>query len=463
MAGGVVRLMGERKMSVSKTLKIVAAVLGVMLCMGAGILLYQVKKSPGSVSRNMDLGNKYLLAEDYDSAISAFSKAIAIDGMNADAYIGRGDAYKAKEEYANAWADYEKAQDISGDTNILRNRIGPTVITVVSPDGAGVDGAAVRLIGSDHSYDFVTDSTGSISEVVFPEKYSVEINKESYETVKTELSAESGGIVVDQIEIKFVDEVAGAVEAVGAAQANKDRTFMGITTLEQGVESRIDANGSTYRIRYDDAGTNDGCVRLNLYVNDIVESYSNDSVMGPFQIDVYVTDIDISDSYYNIAVTFIGEDSESRTALFAFNDSDISMIGEFDGWLVPESASGDGTVLLEFDIGVAMRDYGSFVARPEISVHDLSAEQVKVHSGRKLKFDSAYEDGFVVPLTSNLTVYADVNCTSAVGTIPAGTSVRCEYPEVTAYGKLHVTGGSVSGYVTRSMLKESCQGMALAG
>lgn len=79
MAGGVVRLMGERKMSVSKTLKIVTAVLGVLLCMGAGILLYQVKKSPGSVSRNMDLGNKYLLAEDYDSAISAFSKAIAID------------------------------------------------------------------------------------------------------------------------------------------------------------------------------------------------------------------------------------------------------------------------------------------------------------------------------------------------------------------------------------------------
>ena len=455
--------MGERKMSVSKALKIVAAILGVLFCMGAGILLYQVKKSPGSVSRNMDLGNKYLLAEDYDSAISAFSKAIAIDGMNADAYIGRGDAYKAKEEYANAWADYEKAQDISGDTNILRNRIGPTVITVVSPDGAGVDGAAVRLIGSDHSYDFVTDSTGSISEVVFPEKYSVEINKESYETVKTELSAESGGIVVDQIEIKFVDEVAGAVEAVGAAQANKDRTFMGITTLEQGVESRIDANGSTYRIRYDDAGTTDDCVRLNLYVNDIAESYSNDSVWGLFQIDVYVTDIDISDSYYNIAVTFIGEDTESKTALFAFNDDDISMIGEFDGWLVPESASGDGTVLLEFDIGVAMRDYGSFVARPEISVHDLSAEQVKVHSGRKLKFDSAYEEGFVVPLTSNLTVYADINCTSAVGTIPAGTSVSCEYPEVTAYGEFYVTGGSVSGYVNRSMLKESCEGIGLAG
>ena len=426
-------------------------------------MITQISSGTASYTRNLDLGNKYLLSEDYDSAISAFSKAIEIDSMNADAYIGRGDAYKAKEEYANAWADYEKAQDISGDTNILRNRIGPTVITVVSPDGAGVDGAAVRLVGSDHSYDFVTDSTGSISEVVFPEKYSVEINKESYETVKTELSAESGGIVVDQIEIKFVDEVAGAVEAVGAAQANKDNTFMGITTLEQGVESRIDANGSTYLIRYDIIEKNSVRVALNLYVNDVVESYGNDSVPDPYQVDVYVTDIDISDSYYNIITVISGEDSITTTAIFAFNDNAIHMIGEFDGWLVPESASGDGTVLLEFDIGMMMRDYGNFYARPEISVRDLSAEQVKVHSGRKLKFDSAYEEGFIVSLASNLTVYADVNCTSAVGTIPAGTSVRCEYPEVTAYGKLHVTGGSVSGYVTHKMLKDSCEGMALYG
>ena len=238
---------------------------------------------------------------------------------------------------------------------------------------------------------------------------------------------------------------------------------MGITTLEQGVESRIDANGSTYLIRYDITEKNSVRVALNLYVNDVVESYGNDSVPDPYQVDVYVTDIDISDSYCNIITVISGEDSITTTAIFAFNDNAIHMIGEFDGWLVPESASGDGTVLLEFDIGMMMRDYGNFYARPEISVRDLSAEQVKVHSGRKLKFDSAYEEGFIVSLASNLTVYADVNCTSAVGTIPAGTSVRCEYPEVTAYGKLHVTGGSVSGYVTHKMLKDSCEGMALYG
>ena len=195
-------------MSVRQKLKRVIAVLGVLLCVEIGFLAYQMNDSAGSVSRNLDLGNKYLLAEDYDSAISAFSKAIEIDSMNADAYIGRGDAYKAKEDYANAWADYEKAQELSGDTDLLRNKIGATEITVVAPNGSGVDGAAVQLIGSDHSYDFVTDSAGQISEVIFPEKYSVEINKESFETAKTELSAENGGIAVGQIKLKSVYEKA---------------------------------------------------------------------------------------------------------------------------------------------------------------------------------------------------------------------------------------------------------------
>ena len=189
-------------MSVRQKLKKVIAVLCVLLSVEVGFFAFQMNSSANRVSRNLDLGNKFLLAEDYDSAISAFSKAIEIDSMNADAYIGRGDAYKAKEDYANAWADYEKAQGISGDANILWNKIGPTEITVVAPNGEGVDGAAVQLKGSDHSYEFVTDSAGHISEVIFPEKYGVEVNKETYETAKTELSAENGGIAVGQIQLK---------------------------------------------------------------------------------------------------------------------------------------------------------------------------------------------------------------------------------------------------------------------
>ena len=131
-------------MSARQILKRVIAVLSMLLCVEVGFLAFQMNSSANRVTRNLDLGNKYLLAEDYDGAISAFSKAIEIDSMNADAYIGRGDAYKAKGDYEKAWDDYKKAQELSGNTSILRDKIGQTDITVVSEDGEGVDGATIN-------------------------------------------------------------------------------------------------------------------------------------------------------------------------------------------------------------------------------------------------------------------------------------------------------------------------------
>lgn len=137
------------------------------LCFEIGFCLYQINSGTAVFSRNLNLGHKFLLSQDYDNAIRAFSKAIEIDGMNADAYIGRGDAYKAKGDYVSAWADYEKAQELSGDTDILGRKIGQTNLTIVSEDGDGIDGAAIKLNGNTHSYELVTDSSGSVSEILF--------------------------------------------------------------------------------------------------------------------------------------------------------------------------------------------------------------------------------------------------------------------------------------------------------
>ena len=164
--------------------------------------MYQINSGTNAFARNLDLGNKYLLSEDYDSAISAFSKAIEIDSMNADAYIGRGDAYKAKGDYASAWEDYEKAQELSGNHDIIRDKIGLIEINVVSEDGSGVDGASVKLSGSDHSYEFVTNSSGRISEVIFPEKYKMEVVKDKFDPVEVELSTEEGGAEIGQIQLR---------------------------------------------------------------------------------------------------------------------------------------------------------------------------------------------------------------------------------------------------------------------
>ena len=185
-----------------KSLKHIILALSAFLCVEIGLLIYQINSGTTAYARNLDLGNKYLLSEDYDNAISAFSKAIEIDAMSADAYIGRGDAYRAKGDYVSAWEDYEKAEEISGDTSILGKKIGLTEITVISEDGKAVDDVAIVLTGKEHSYNLTTDENGHVSEVLFPEKYNVEITKENYEPAKIELSAEKGGSSVGQIQLE---------------------------------------------------------------------------------------------------------------------------------------------------------------------------------------------------------------------------------------------------------------------
>ncbi len=68
-----------------------------------------------------DLGMRYLEEQNYEEAIVAFTAAIEIDPNQADAYIGRGDAYFAwaekessSEKYQSAMSDYETAERLRG-------------------------------------------------------------------------------------------------------------------------------------------------------------------------------------------------------------------------------------------------------------------------------------------------------------------------------------------------------------
>ena len=263
-----------------------------------------------------------------------------------------------------------------------------------------------------------------------------------------------------------VYEAFGVEEETTAPSDNNDNTFMGISPLNPGVEISTASNGNTYRIRYESTEKSDEYVGLNLYVNDISESYSLDAVYYPSIENVYVTDIDINDSYCNIVVVIYGEDDDSSTYIFAFNDNEMHLITEFHGRLVPESVDGGGNALLVYWIGMGIRDYGSFTVRPEISVHDLSAELVQLHSGRSIYSEtgSTYEEEYIIPLYSDLTVYAEPSCISIKDTISAGNSVKCEYVDYVKYdGAFYITCGEISGYVTSSMLKASCSDIFFVG
>ena len=63
-----------------------------------------------------DLGEKYLLEENYEEAIVAFTNAIELDPKQAAIYIGRGDAYAKYQDKENhlelALADYSQALEL---------------------------------------------------------------------------------------------------------------------------------------------------------------------------------------------------------------------------------------------------------------------------------------------------------------------------------------------------------------
>ena len=59
-----------------KHLKLISIVLGIILCAEVSAFAFQIKNDYTSYSKNLDLGNKYLLEMDYDSAVTAFARAI---------------------------------------------------------------------------------------------------------------------------------------------------------------------------------------------------------------------------------------------------------------------------------------------------------------------------------------------------------------------------------------------------
>ena len=169
-----------------------------VLSLEVGFVVHYIFVDNGIYKRNLNLGHKYLLDMNYEEAIKAFSKAIEIDDMDAGAYIGRGDAYKSMGDYKSAWSDYEHAQELSGDNSILDDKIGQSELRVSSSSG-GLSGASVMLSGDTHSYEFQTDEEGYLRQTLYPENYRVTVDKEDYLTVETELSAESGGVRIDDI------------------------------------------------------------------------------------------------------------------------------------------------------------------------------------------------------------------------------------------------------------------------
>ena len=94
---------------------IIAAVILVL----AAAIGFGIYNSPSNrLSRQLDLGQKYLEEMDYEQAKVAFEEVIAIDPSNAEAYLGAARAYAGLEDYEGAVAILQKGYEQTGDESL---------------------------------------------------------------------------------------------------------------------------------------------------------------------------------------------------------------------------------------------------------------------------------------------------------------------------------------------------------
>ena len=353
-----------------KHLKLISIVLGIILCAEVSAFAFQIKNDYTSYSKNLDLGNKYLLEMDYDSAVTAFSRAIEIDEMTPDAYIGRGDAYAALGDYAKAWADYEKAEELSGRHDILSGKFPERSIHVSDDEGTPVSDADIVLTGSSHSYTLRTDNNGDAADTVFPDTYAMTVSKTDYqeETQTIDISYSSSAevgvsvtlipitprITPDDIElVELSENIANTVSVDGV---NTDTiSFRSFSVDNESAEVSGNVNGISFTF---------------------VSSISFSSIYSAF-----ATDLNVNDDYRNIILCIYGIDDESEVNVLSYNSERVERIGGIIGSLDPDSSWGDGTFYSFTNSYEGDRSYGIIVSRFEQYLDGLGLTERENKSG----------------------------------------------------------------------------------
>ena len=132
-----------------KVLKIMIAVVLSLILGGSAILFFYFRTPDMQYRHNLNLGNKYLLAMQYDDAVNAFTRAIDIEPKAADAYVGRGDAYAGLKQDEKAQVDYIKAVELDPELNdkIQEKVSGLDITPVPSPTSTPTPTEAPKTFG----------------------------------------------------------------------------------------------------------------------------------------------------------------------------------------------------------------------------------------------------------------------------------------------------------------------------
>ena len=442
-----------------KHLKLISIILGIILCAEVSVFAFQIKNDYTSYSKNLDLGNKYLLEMDYDSAVTAFSRAIEIDEMTPDAYIGRGDAYAALGDYAKAWADYEKAEELSGRHDILSGKFPERSIHVSDDEGTPVSDADIVLTGSSHSYTLRTDNNGDAADTVFPDTYAMTVSKTDYqeETQTIDISYSSSaevGVSVTLIpvtpritpdDIKLVELSENIANTVSVDGVNTDTiSFRSFSVDNESAEVSGNVNGISFTF---------------------VSSISFSSIYSAF-----ATDLNVNDDYRNIILCIYGIDDESEVNVLSYNSERVERIGGIIGSLDPDSSWGDGTFYSFTNSYEGDSSYGIITTRFEQYIDGLNLTEGENKSGylSDVYNQRGFNVGYPLVLIGSLPLYSDAGCSQPIGSIPAGTPASITSSMRGPYGYIsgvtyYVESSAGNGWVNHDGLRSALNNYFAAG
>lgn len=117
-----------------RKLGIIGGIAVVLIALIAGISIYNMPAN--RLSRELDLGQRYLEEQNYEQAIVEFDKAIEINPMSVEAYLGKAAAYEGLGDYENALLTLEQGYEKTGDGRILsaiqeiKDKIEPVIESV---------------------------------------------------------------------------------------------------------------------------------------------------------------------------------------------------------------------------------------------------------------------------------------------------------------------------------------------
>lgn len=95
---------------------IIGGIAVVLVALIIGISIYNTPAN--RLSRQLDLGNRYLEEQNYEQAIVEFDKAIAIDPMSVDAYLGKAEAYIGLGDLQSAHDTLLTGYELTGDERL---------------------------------------------------------------------------------------------------------------------------------------------------------------------------------------------------------------------------------------------------------------------------------------------------------------------------------------------------------